>query len=136
MCLIVGFFSVLDQQLSHVIDNHANPLAVHDVEAAHFLKASKAVLECRKHLISIALTLPTTLLVKEARMLEEASSPEYECFPLSLVLSDACSSKNPSSVLKVLWHLLVIDLVLSFYLHTRIEKFDHFRGTSSLYRLR
>ena len=66
MRLVVSFFCVIDQQLCHVINDHANPLAIHDFKAAHFLKASEAVLECCKDLISIALTLPATLLVKEA----------------------------------------------------------------------
>ena len=82
---VVGFFSVGHKLLGHVVDDHADPLPVHDFPAADALKALIALLEGLENFIGVAGTTPALLLVKEARMFEEVESPLAERLPLSLV---------------------------------------------------
>lgn len=63
LCLEISLFRVADEQFSHVVNYHANPLAVHDFEAADALEMPVTLLEGLEHLIGIARGLPTALLV-------------------------------------------------------------------------
>ena len=69
LCFEVSLFRVADEQLCHVVDNHADPFAIHAVKAADALKMLIALLEGLEHLICIAGALPATLLIQVAGML-------------------------------------------------------------------
>ena len=87
--LIICLLSVSYQHLCHMVYDHANPFSIHDFETADLLKASITLLEGLEYLISIAGALPATLLVQEARMLQEIDAPVQKCLPFSLFQGDA-----------------------------------------------
>ena len=52
--LIVSLLGIGNQKLCHMVDNHANPLAIHDFEATYALEMPITLLEGLKDLICIA----------------------------------------------------------------------------------
>lgn len=54
---------IADQQLCHMVDYHADPLAVHDFEAADSVEVPVALLEGLEDFTRVACRLPSLLLV-------------------------------------------------------------------------
>ena len=72
-----------------MVDDYADPLSVHNVEAADSLETPITFLESLEYLISIASTLPASLLIQVAGVLQKVDTPLNELLPISLVLSDS-----------------------------------------------
>ena len=136
LCFVVCLLGVGDKQLGHMIDDHRDPLAVHDVHFANSLKSRVALLVSCEDLIGIASAIPAALLIEEPRVLQKVGGPNHERLPVLRVFSDARAVQMTLRLHEVLRDLLVIHLVLPLDLHLRIKQLDNLGSTAHLHGLR
>ena len=132
LCFVVGFLCIGDQQLRHVVDNHADPFAVHDLEGTDSLEVPITLLEGLKDLIGIAGRFPAFLLVQVPRVLQEVDGPLGERLPIGLVFRDPRLIQLTLRLHELLRHRLLVDTVLTFELNVRFELIDDFGPASPL----
>ena len=63
LSLKIGFFRIGYKHFSHMINDHADPLSVHNLEATDPLKAFITLLKGLENLIGIAGAFPAALLI-------------------------------------------------------------------------
>ena len=71
-----------------MVDDHANPFAIHDIESTNSLESLVALLEGLEDLICVARAFPASLLVQIARMLQEVDRPLDEGVPIGRIFCD------------------------------------------------
>ena len=130
MSFKISFLSVGDKQLSHMIDNHADPFAVHHFKATDSLKSFVALLEGSENFICVIVRIPASLLVQKARVLDESASPIDKGFPFSSVFSNSRLVQDSLGLHELLGHLLRVNLVLSLHLNFGVKKGNDTRTTS------
>ena len=126
----ISFLSVANEELGHVVDNHADPLAVHNFKATDSFKSFVTLLEGSENFIGIIIWVPASLLIQKARVLDKVGSPLDKGVPFNLVFCDARLVKDSLCLHELLKHLLRVDFVLTLHLNFGVEKGDDARTTS------
>ena len=120
--LVIGLLSVCEEQFRHMVNNHADPLAIHDLKTTHALEMPIALLEGLKDLIRIACGLPALLLIEMPRVLQKVDGPLRKSLPICRVLSDnTLLGQEALSLHEFLWYGLLVNPVLAFHLDVRLE---------------
>ena len=104
-----------------MVDNHADPLAVHDLEGTDSLEVPITLLEGLKDLICIARRLPSFLLVEVPGVLQEVYGPLLECLPIGLLLRDPHLIQVTLRLHELLRQGLLVNAILTLKLNVRLE---------------
>ena len=104
-----------------MVDNHADPFAVHDLERTDSLEVPITLLEGLKDLIRIARRFPSFLLVQVAGVLQEVDGPLLERLPVGLILRDPHLIQVTLRLHELLRQGLLVNAILTLKLNVRLE---------------